>query len=1061
MAICSSCGAVLPPAAQFCPSCAAPVGPAEPAGERKLATVIFADLVGSTALAGSQDPERTRAVLERFYDAMSQEIESAGGTVEKFAGDAVMAAFGAPTSLEDHAERALHAALAMQRRLTDLFGGALALRIGVNTGDVVAGRPREGSSFVSGDAVNVAARLEQGAGPGEILVGERTVAAAKGAFEFAEPRTVEAKGKPDGVACRRLLRALSLMRPRGVAGLGRAFVGRDDEMATLEGLYEEVERSREPRLVTIFGDAGVGKTRLIREFWERLGARSPEPLRRTGRCLSYGKGVAYWPLAEVLKEHLGVLESDPPSVVRARLEERDILGLTLGMDVAQDLHPLAARDRFQDSWVDFLTEVAEARTTVMLIEDLHWGEEPLLDLLERILRDVRAPLMVIATARPEFVERRPGWGGRVAGAVVALEALSPEDTAGMLDALIGGALPGGLGEVVIQRAEGNPFFVEELLGTLLDRGLLRKQDGAWSLAELPDDFTVPDTVQAVIASRIDLLESAEKSALQAASVIGRIFWAGPVYDLVGDASPDLGILEERDLIRRRAGSTLVGDREYAIKHALTREVAYASLTKGTRARMHAGFARWLERTSGATDEFASLLAHHLAEAVAPEDADLAWAGEEAELDELRAAALTWLGRAAELSVGRMEIDDGLELLHRALELETDRQRRGALWRDIGRANILKYDGEAFREAMLEALALVDDRATEADLYAELGFQARLRGGMWLRRLAGDLVEGWIDRALEVAEPGTVARAKALIARSYGEPAGSADLVEEASAIAERLEDIQLRSFCIDARSNEALARGAYEEAFVWARRRQELVPHLSDPDDVAMVYGYSTDAYIFAGRFEEARALRDAFDVVTGTLSPHHRLHAAAGHVRVAGLSGRWELVRDLTPRAEGAVAASEATPCLLGPVALLTCALAHVHLGDESEAHRLEQRAAALGFEGFGAWLVPIEIDIAVARGDRGEVERKLQEWAPEGLGDVEGHVTRLEALIALDRRAEIEEEAPPLAALGGYIEPFALRALGFARGDGSLFAQAVDRFEAMGMQWHATQTRGLATGS
>ena len=266
MVSCGACGSAVPEAARFCPTCAAPLDETQEGSERKLATLIFADLVGSTALAGSQDPERTRALLERFYDAMAEEIGTAGGTVEKFAGDAVMAAFGAPAALEDHAERALHAAIAMQSRLHELAGGILALRIGVNTGEVVAGRPREGSSFVTGDPVNVAARLEQAAEPGEVLVGERTVALVRGAFEFAELRSIEAKGKPDGVECRRLLRALSLMRPRGVLGLHRAFVGRDEEMGILERTYQEVLERGEPGLVTILGDAGVGKSRLVREF---------------------------------------------------------------------------------------------------------------------------------------------------------------------------------------------------------------------------------------------------------------------------------------------------------------------------------------------------------------------------------------------------------------------------------------------------------------------------------------------------------------------------------------------------------------------------------------------------------------------------------------------------------------------------------------------------------------------------------------------------------------------------------------------------------------------------
>src|SRR5919201_6355262 len=226
MVACRSCGARVPEGARFCPGCGAQVEPERQSEERKLATVLFADLVGSTVLAASQDPERTRATLDRFYDAMAEEVERAGGTIEKFAGDALMAAFGAPRSLEDHAERALHAALAMQRRLTELFAGQLELRIGVNSGDVVVGQARAGSSFVSGDTVNVAARLEQAAEPGRILAGERTVAAARGAFEFDEPMAVEAKGKPEGIVARRLVRALSVVRPRGVSGLPPAFVAR-------------------------------------------------------------------------------------------------------------------------------------------------------------------------------------------------------------------------------------------------------------------------------------------------------------------------------------------------------------------------------------------------------------------------------------------------------------------------------------------------------------------------------------------------------------------------------------------------------------------------------------------------------------------------------------------------------------------------------------------------------------------------------------------------------------------------------------------------------------------
>jgi class 3 adenylate cyclase len=506
--------------------------PTPPSDERKIATVLFADLVGSTALASEEDPERVRALLERFYTAMATEIEAAGGTIEKFAGDAVMAAFGAPAAQEDHAERALHAALAMQHRLGELFGDRLSARIGVNTGDVVVGAPRMGSSFVSGDAVNVAARLEQAAEPGEVLVGKRTASAVRGAFEFGAPTVLPAKGKREGIEARRLLRALSLMRPRGIPGLGSSFVGREAELATLTQSYESAVAEGRPQLVTILGDPGLGKTRLVREFWQQLEGVSPEPLRRTGRCLSYGQGTAYWALAEILRQHLGILESDSTETVLSLLGERRILGLTLGLDVAAGIHPLSARDQLYAAWVGFLEELAADQPLVLLVEDIHWAEEPLLDLLERIVGDARGPLLVLTTARPELVDERPGWGARRAYAeTIFLEPLPPETASLMLSDLLAKTLPPELATTLVARAEGNPFFVEELVATLMDRGVIERANGSWRVHDIPAGFEIPDSVRSVLAARIDLLGPAEKEALQAASVIGRIFWTGPLYEL--------------------------------------------------------------------------------------------------------------------------------------------------------------------------------------------------------------------------------------------------------------------------------------------------------------------------------------------------------------------------------------------------------------------------------------------------------------------------------------------------------------------------------------------------
>jgi class 3 adenylate cyclase len=1055
---CRSCGSVLPGGAKFCPSCGAPAEIALASEERKVATVLFADLVGSTSLGASQDPERTRAMLDRFYDAMASEISRAGGTVEKFVGDAVMAVFGAPAAQEDHAERALHAALSMRRRLEELFGGELRLRIGVNTGEVVVGAAREGSSFVTGDAVNVGARLEQNAEPGEILVGQRTATVVRGAFEFDEPARIEAKGKDGGVACRRLVRALSLMRPRGVGGLRQTFVGRDTELDLLETTYRRVAEAGEPHLVTLMGDAGIGKSRLVRELWDRLGAVAEAPLRRTGRCLPYGQAITYWPLGEILKEHLGILDSDSPDVVRVRLGSREMLGLTLGLDTVEEVHPLTARDRLHDAWVDFLADLAGERPAVVLVEDLHWAEEPLLDLLERIARDVHAPLLLIATARPELLEQRPGWGGgRRNASLLWLEPLSLEAAARLVDEELAGALPEWLRTLVVERSEGNPFFAEELIGTLVDRGLLEWVDGGWTVHRLPADFEVPDSVHAVLASRIDLLPSLEKAALQAAAVIGRVFWDGPVRELLDGAEPDFALLEDRDFIRRRPGSSMAGEREYAVKHALTREVAYATLPKARRARLHAAFARWLERAVEARDEVAPLLAHHYAEAVRPEDSDLAWAAAEGELAALRAKATTWLRRAGELALARFDLADAIALFHRALELEEDGPKRAEIWRTIGRAHAMQYEGEAFWAAMEKSLEVCYDRATCGDTYSVLALQTLIRMGMWKQKPDFALVRGWIERALEMAVPGSRGHARALIAKALSseddEPAA-----REAAEVAERLGDPELRSYALEARSAAAMFHGRYDDAWSWAQKRFVLIGEIDDPDHLMDMHEGTIPTAVATGRLEEARRLALASDELALRLSNHHRVHGVSLRLEVEEVAGGWDAIQALAGRMEEAVAANLDTPCARNQRSLLVCAVASQAAGDGAEADRLERAAEVLGMEGYDYLFEPPRLRLAMLRGNLDRVGELLDVPPSHTLSfGLASRTVRLDALAALRDRDRVEREASDLLRPGTILEPFALRALAAVREDDELLGQAQERFEELGLGWHAAQTAVL----
>jgi len=1017
--------------------------------ERKLATVLFADLVDSTAAAGEQDPERTRARLERFYDAMAAEIEAAGGTVEKFAGDAVMAAFGVPEALEDHAERALHAALSMQHRLES----GLALRVGVNTGEVVVGRPREGSSFVSGDAVNVAARLEQGAEAGEILAGERTVAAVRGAFEFAGERTIEAKGKVAGVTCRPVLRALSLMRPRGVRGLANAFVGRDEEVARLEDAYARSVRQMRPALLTILGQAGVGKTRLVRELWENLAQEQPETLRRTGRCLAYGAGITYWPLAEVLKEHLDIRESDSPEEVQRRLGDRPILGLTLGLDLAGDLHPLAARDRLHAAWVSLLSELAAERPLVVLIEDLHWAEQPLLDLIERVARDVTGPLLIVTTARPEFGSP---WDARIGAEAIWLEPLPLETAEALVNSLLAGDLPLWVRDVVVERAEGNPFFVEEVLGSLIDAGILERANGGWRAGELPPGFEIPDSVQAVLAARVDLLDEAERTALQAAAVIGRVFWTSPVYELVAGFAPDLGILESRDLIRRRSGSSLEGEVEYVFKHALTREVAYGSLTKARRARLHAQFADWIERFGGGRDEHAPLLAHHFANAVRPEDADLVWTDDGEELRRLSEKAVQWLRRAGDVAISRYEIDDGIRLLESALPLEPDATEQARIWRRIGQAHALKFNGEAFVEAMQRSLELADDEQERAETYGDLAIQTAMRSGMWLRRPSHESMDEWTTRAIADSSPGSPTHVKGLLGRAvWGVDPNEARLIEEASTLAEQLGDLELRSYAWDVRAVAEFRRGEFDAAHLWEARRFDLLDELTDPDHMHDMHVSMIPACAAIGRIREARRLAEENDRLVENLTPHHRLHGVACLLEVEELAGNWERIRELEPRVEEAVEANRATPCVRDARSLLLAAVAAEVLGDARRSRALEAQADEHEAEGYGLTFTGPRARLALARQEVATLKQMLPDvdwFRRQTWFALPAAAARLDALAVIGTETSIRQEG--LLKPKGYLEPFMLRALGMVSGDEGLIADAQRAFRALRLDWHAAQT-------
>jgi hypothetical protein len=979
--------------------------------------VLFADLVGSTAVADAQDAERSRALLNRFYDGMASEIAEAGGTIEKFIGDAVVAVFGAPAAQEDQVDRALHAALAMRSRLRDLFGETLRLRIGVNTGDVVLGQARMGSSFVSGDAVNVAARLEQSAEPGQILVGTRAVANAREAFDFGPEATIEAKGKPQGVPCRPLLGVAALDLEQRAAG----FIGRADELARLQASYSRVAGGGEAALVTIIGEPGIGKSALVREFRDWLSAQRPTPTERLGRCLSFGQASAYVPLGEVAREHPELIDRIP------------VLGLLLGRPTPPGLHPLAVREHLHAAWLDLLEELTASGPAVVIVEDVHWAQPELLELLRDTHRRLRGPLLMLATARDHDA---------LGGETMHLDALPFVDTRRMVARLAPATFAERVRAFVVDRCDGNPFFVEELLRMLADQGVTH---------ELPGTLVLPDTVQALLAARIDLLPPSAKSALQAAAVIGRRFGADAVGALVGE-EPPLDVLAGRGFVWGSEG-------DFTFRHALTRDVAYGSLTTASRVRIHAGYATWLEEAGAGRDEDAAELAHHYSEAVRREDEDLAWQGDEDELARMRSRAIVWLRRAAGLAARRYEMREAVALLETAVALEPDPDRQGEIWQEIAHANVLYFDGKAFVAGMEAAIALADENRELADLYAELAFQTMARAGMWGTAPPSDVVQGWIDRALALATPDTAPRAKALIARCYAHYDKSADDAAEASAIADRLGDPVLRSRGYDVRHLVAFVQHDYREAFEWSRRCESFVHELHDADAAVYVYASPVNPAIACGELDEARRYAALHDEATRALSPHHRLHGCALLVVLEELLGNWEHVLELQERVEQRVADSVSTPCVLSARSLYVCALANAHLGNDDETARLEVKAEPLAMSGYGTVLDTPRLLLALERGDLEGVESLLGEPAVRAtnwlyLASMAAH---LDGLAVLGERERVEQAAAPVLRPGTYLEPFALRALGLVRSDEALVGQAAERFEAFGLEWHAARTRAL----
>ena len=876
--VCPNCGEENPARFRLCGYCGTALAPALPPQEvRKTVTIVFSDLKGSTSLGESLDPESLREVMTRYFEAMQTVLELHGGTIEKFIGDAVMAVFGLPRLHEDDALRAVRAAhgmqqalIALNRELLEAYGVELTNRTGVNTGEVVAGDPTTGQRLVTGDAVNVAARLEQAAPANEILIGGLTYALVRGQVDVEPVEPLELKGKAERVPAYRL-RGLSVGAD-AAAAVDSPLVGRELELAVLDRTLADAYVTQRCRLVTVVGEAGVGKSRLIREFLEE---HETEALTLRGRCLAYGAGITFWPVAEVVRMAASILEDDTAEVARGRIldlldpddEEREQIADRVAAAVGLTAAQVPVSEIF---WgIRRLFEALAAdRPLIVLFDDIHAAAPTFIELIDHLVESSRrVPIVIVCSARRELLEAHPSWTERPGSETLLLEPLTAEHAELFIDRLLGeGELPAAVRRRVIEAAEGNPLYVEQMVSMLADRGLA---GGNGLPGREPDlrDFTVPPSIQALIAARLDLLSREERAVVEPASVIGLVFPEPAVEELVPDpVRPSLGAhlesLARKQFVRPAdLGIALDDAAAYRFHHILIRDSAYNGLLKRVRATLHERFVAWAEQVNRERDreqEYEEILGYHLEQAyryrteLGPLDADGRSIGARA------AVRLAAAGRRAH---ARGDLPAATNLIGRAVALRpADDPERIELLGDLGEAQLEQG-------TFAEAIASLDEAAAAAERIGD----ARLGARALLTRRAVDLYAGdpgaagaalaGAERAMRTFEAtddrAGLARAWRLLMVIHGtlgrydEAAAAADqVVEHASAAG----DVRMAARGAAGYATVAL-RGSLPAPTVLERCEAMLATIAGDRKAEAIIAGVLAQLYAMRGDFARGREL--------------------------------------------------------------------------------------------------------------------------------------------------------------------------------------------------------------
>jgi class 3 adenylate cyclase/tetratricopeptide (TPR) repeat protein len=1031
MVACAVCGEENPARARFCLNCGTPLAAAGGREARKVVTVVFSDLAGSTSLGERLDPESLGRVMARWFAAMRAVLERHGGTVQKFIGDAVMAVFGIPALHEDDAVRAVRAAAELRRELEALnrdlardWGVTLALRTGINTGEVVAGDPDVGDALVLGDAVNLAARLEQAAAPGEVLLGEPTWRLVRDAVTVEPVAPLTLKGKQQPVAAFRLL-SVTPGVPGHARRLDAPMVGRERPLRLLRDVFETTVADRACHLVTVLGAAGVGKSRLAAEFLAEVGRRATV-LR--GRCLSYGEGITYWPVTELLRTAAGLTDADDPSTARARLEAKlagedraaaiaDRLAGLLGLadPTGPEELPWAVRR--------LLEALARERPLVVLLDDLHWAEPTLLDLVDHVADWSRdAPIVLCCLARPELLEARPGWGGgKLNASTLLLQPLGAADSERLVEHLLGRVtLAEAARRHIVETAEGNPLFVEELLGMLIDDGLLVRADGSWTLTTDLAAVPVPTSIATLLTARMEQLDGGERAVVGRASVIGQTFYRDAVAELSADAdraavAGSLTALVRKQLVRP-AASDLAGQDAFRFRHLLLRDAAYAGLPKALRAELHERFAGWLERTAGERlREHPELLAHHLEQAyrlraeLGPvDDRGRALAGAAAE-------RLTQAGRRAQ-ALGDMPAV--AKLLQRAAGLlPADAPGRPELLVDLGAALLETGAIEQADAALAEAAA--------ADLDADPRRAWRVRLDCSLLRFVhgreqrsteelGREAEQAIAALTELGDDAGLGRAWLLLGEVHnnrGHMAAMAQAAERAMGHARRAGDLARVDLAIG-RLGIALPFGPMPVEEAIGRARELLEQTRGRRRWEAGILRALARLEAKRGRFPEARALLAQGRAIVEELGLRFNLAA------FALTSGEIEALAGELAAAEQQLRLASELFGRLGDkwsISLVAPNLAEVlHLqGRNEEARRLTEEAEAAAEPDIPEQFLwrKARAKVLAAQGDGEQAERLAREAVAlaERTDHLEEHADTLMTLADVLRQAGRAAEAAP----------------------------------------------------